>query len=692
MEGVLAPSSVPLALSAPFASSQGMTVRIVLTTKTYTGDPVAGKQILSLTANDGRSLTLGHDSQSWILGRTMNASPYNPILNALKPFWMTPWDPVYDAPEATVIVYYRISPTGVAYIDRFFPYFDSSGLLGLSWEEGVQLAAWSWGTVGIGSPTTNSPVPSAVTFSNAFLGATDGNDLIKSVRLKSASITVDEMFDDVISLVPTTQSLLSSGMKPCNDGLWLTSQMDGTPCGAFVTYTPSVGKELHYGPPANRTGYKTGRSRNFAPGSIGISPGLANGGLEFDWNDPGYANGYNYAVFDTTWNFLLDGGTMTGTSYSMTYFPGHSYSIYVAPYNDMGVGQTASVVDGSPPFGPWVQAKVGDGVRSIAMMSNGTIVAVGVDGFLKTKASVDADWVNQGSAGGNQSVAIMANGSILGIDSQNKMWLKQSFTSNWQTAYTGSVPNIQTIGTLPGGTIIGSDQNQQLWTLADLKSAWVKLPLANAAIQNATALPNGWILGVGTDGLLYLSANPVSSGSWTPIPGSGWVSDVAVAPNGRLIAIAGDGTLLTTDGLIGASQWTPIPNSANVSSVTQLPNGTLVGVDSIANSLKTASGPSTFAGWTSVPNSGAIIAITTLKDGSLLGIGTARDLYTAASPPNFSGWRKVQGNTGSVVSVAVLPDGTLVGVSNVTNDLWAGTLNIAPIHSRGGPKSPIAGP
>ena len=59
-------------------------------------------------------------------------------------FWTTPWDPAYEIGVETMIVYYRIDPNGVAYIDRFVPYYDSSQILRVSWEEEFRRAPLRW--------------------------------------------------------------------------------------------------------------------------------------------------------------------------------------------------------------------------------------------------------------------------------------------------------------------------------------------------------------------------------------------------------------------------------------------------------------------------------------------------------------------------------------------------------------------
>lgn len=363
MDGVLGPAGDILhPASGSFSSADGLTVRLVLTTKAYTGNPGTGKQLLRFATTDqSKLLFLGHDDQSWILGRSFNASPKDPLLDPLKSFWTTPWDPVYDVPETTVIVYYRIAPNGVTYIDRFMPYYDSGNVFRLSWEEGVQLGAWTVGTLGMGAQFSNPAVPAPVTFTDGYIGGANVTDLIRSIRMKSASIPVGDMFNDVIHLIPEAATVLTSAdMKPCNDGLWLMKQVHQTPCGPFTTYTPAAGPGTHWGPPANRADYKTGISSTFAPPAVTISAISVGSGVRFTWQNPVNGlgitpQGYNYAVLDTTIPNLIqfiDGGTTTETSYTVAGIGDHKYTLYVAPYNDMGVGPSNSLQATFIPPGP----------------------------------------------------------------------------------------------------------------------------------------------------------------------------------------------------------------------------------------------------------------------------------------------------------------------------------------------------
>ena len=55
---------------------------------------------------------------------------------------------------------------------------------------------------------------------------------------------------------------------------------------------------------------------------------------------------------------------------------------------------------------------------------------------------------------------------------------------------------------LPNGTILGIGTDKLLYTRATLNSNWVQVPNSGSVI-GVTVLPNGTILGIGTDKLLW---------------------------------------------------------------------------------------------------------------------------------------------------------------------------------------------
>ena len=184
-----------------------------------------------------------------------------------------------------------------------------------------------------------------------------------------------------------------------------------------------------------------------------------------------------------------------------------------------------------------------------------------------------------------------------------------------------------------------------------LSQKWVQVPNSGSVI-GITVLPNGTILGIGTDNLLYTRATLNSN--WVQVPNSGSVIGVTVLPNGTILGIGTDNLLYTRATL--NSNWVQVPNSGSVIGVTVLPNGTILGIgtDNLLYTRATLN-----SNWVQVPGSGSVIGITVFQNGTILGIGTDKLLYTRANLN--SNWVQVPGS-GSVIGITVLPNGTILGI------------------------------
>ena len=196
------------------------------------------------------------------------------------------------------------------------------------------------------------------------------------------------------------------------------------------------------------------------------------------------------------------------------------------------------------------------------------------------------------------------------------------------------------------------------WTGVACAQAWTQVPNSGSVIA-AAVMPNGAIVGVGTDKQLWTRST--LSSAWTLVPGSGAVTAVTVMPDGTIIGVGTDRQLWTRATL--SSAWTLVPNSGAVTGVAVLPNGTIVGVgtDKQLWTRSNLTGP-----WTLVPNSGSVIAIAATKSGAVIGIGNDNRLWMR--PALASAWASVP-DSGAVTAVAVMPDETLLGVG-LDQMLW----------------------
>lgn len=185
------------------------------------------------------------------------------------------------------------------------------------------------------------------------------------------------------------------------------------------------------------------------------------------------------------------------------------------------------------------------------------------------------------------------------------------------------VPNsgfVTSVATLPDGRLLGVGTDRLLWTRASLQAPWVQVP--NSGFVTSVAVrPDGGLVGVDTGGGLWTRANLTAT--WVQVPNSGTVVGVAVLPSGVIVGAGGDGFLWTRATIDSA--WVRVPNSGMVIAVAARPDGSLVGVggDKALWTRATLDSP-----WVAVPNSGAVIGVTAMADGTLVGVGTDKTLWT----------------------------------------------------------------
>ncbi|MBO1048842.1 MAG: hypothetical protein HEQ10_14375 [Dolichospermum sp. DEX182a] len=191
-------------------------------------------------------------------------------------------------------------------------------------------------------------------------------------------------------------------------------------------------------------------------------------------------------------------------------------------------------------------------------------------GFTKEQV-LSQKWVQVPNSGSVIGITVLPNGTILGIGTDNLLYTRATLNSNWvQVPNSGAVIGITV---LPNGTILGIGTDKLLYTRATLNSNWVQVPNSGSVI-GVTVLPNGTILGIGTDNLLYTRANLNSN--WVQVPGSGSVIGITVFQNGTILGIGTDKLLYTRANL--NSNWVQVPNSCCVIGVTIMPNGTILGI------------------------------------------------------------------------------------------------------------------
>ncbi|MCW3467091.1 M57 family metalloprotease [Chitinophaga nivalis] len=191
-------------------------------------------------------------------------------------------------------------------------------------------------------------------------------------------------------------------------------------------------------------------------------------------------------------------------------------------------------------------------VVNTTVTADGTIIGVGTDHQLYTRATLVSPWVLVPSSGAVIAVTIQASGAFLAIGTDNQLYTRATLTSNWVLVpNSGSVIDI---AVLFNGTLVAVGTDNQLYTRTTLYSAWKLVPNSGSVIALSNH-PNGSYVGVGTDNLLYTRATLTSN--WIQVPGSGSVIAVTVLPNGALLAVGTNNQLYTRATL--TSPWVLVP-------------------------------------------------------------------------------------------------------------------------------------
>ncbi len=179
----------------------------------------------------------------------------------------------------------------------------------------------------------------------------------------------------------------------------------------------------------------------------------------------------------------------------------------------------------------WVKAPdKGGSVKGIAIMPNETILAIGMDNKLYTRKDLNSSWVKAPDKGGQvQAIAIMHDDSILAIGMDNKLYTRANLNTGWVKA-PDKGGKVQAITVMNDGTILAVGMDRKLYTRANLNDSWVKAPDKSGLVTGITIMQDGTILAIGTDHKLYTRANLNSS--WKKAPDkNGQVQGVCLMPS-----------------------------------------------------------------------------------------------------------------------------------------------------------------
>jgi hypothetical protein len=188
----------------------------------------------------------------------------------------------------------------------------------------------------------------------------------------------------------------------------------------------------------------------------------------------------------------------------------------------------------------WVQVPNSGSVIGVTVLKDGTILGIGMDNYLWTRATLNSSWVQVPNSGSVIGVTVLQDGTILGIGMDKYLWTRATLNSSWvQVPNSGSVIGVTV---LKDGTILGIGMDNYLWTRATLNSSWVQVPNSGSVI-GVTVLQDGTILGIGMD--KYLWTRATLNSSWVQVPNSGSVIGVTVLKDGTILGIGMDNYLWT---------------------------------------------------------------------------------------------------------------------------------------------------
>ena len=293
---------------------------------------------------------------------------------------------------------------------------------------------------------------------------------------------------------------------------------------------------------------------------------------------------------------------------------------------------------------------------------------------------------------------------IIGVGTNGNLYVKQSLNESdtWQMVNDNASGNIRSVCTgIDGRTIYCTDHNNDILYKPSWDAPtwdWAHSCKDNCGkFQGVAACPDGTLLGVGMDNVLYQIR---SDGSFTNVKTS--VNDgenlisVAIGLDGSVIVSNGAGNVYKKNSYqnLPSQGWQGLPGGCCIKAMTVAPDGTFIGVgggsvpgggdnflytkDSYTDLTTSWKGP--------YGASCCVVSITTVpkqKQTSFpfrtITVGWAGNLWTTPSLDDSTGWVQVKDNSnGRVRSVCTGSDGTTIYGTNSDNDMIYKTSWDAP--------------
>ena len=143
-------------------------------------------------------------------------------------------------------------------------------------------------------------------------------------------------------------------------------------------------------------------------------------------------------------------------------------------------------------------------VQMVTVMPNGKILAVGTDGALWTKDTLDTAWSPLANSAGVVSVAVMQDGRLVGVGTGGDLFTKDTLTSVWKLAATTGGTGIS-VTVLHDGTFLLVNRDNQLYGMASLpvdssgnpapgSAVWTRLPDSGFEFIGVIEIPSNYVV------------------------------------------------------------------------------------------------------------------------------------------------------------------------------------------------------
>ena len=167
------------------------------------------------------------------------------------------------------------------------------------------------------------------------------------------------------------------------------------------------------------------------------------------------------------------------------------------------------------------------------------MIGLGCDNEMMARNHANGLWVAHIPNSHNiTSIAVQANGTLIGVGEDNQLYTKAGHdVGDWKGPIEKSCC-IQDVTVLSDGTILGLKTNERLVTRADIHSEWEKVKRSGAGVVRLDIFPDGRLLGASASGALKIREGVDGPWKWKRIKARKVkVKDIAIQPDGTILGI-----------------------------------------------------------------------------------------------------------------------------------------------------------